>query len=235
MASIVEEGIRFETVLGAGFNLQLSKATDLTDPRVTYALHELGEETRHSRLFIRVLRQLRPTTRNPLNRGALGALKSWTVRTFVDQPVLLYVLVLAGEEIPDLLQKLAAEHPGTDPFLRQVSRYHRQEEARHLAFARTVLPELWASASWWQRARVRWQAPLLIEYMFDSLVHPGVYGVAGLAPWRTWWAVKHTSPRLALRHAATRPVLAALIDAGVFPADRAPRLWRRLTGTPLHG
>ena len=232
VASIVEEGIRFEAVLGAGFNLQVSKSADLTDPRVTYALHELGEETRHSRLFVRVLGQLNPKSRNPLNRGLLGAMKAWTVNTFIDEPVLLYVLVLAGEEIPDLLQKRAAEHPGTDPFLREVSRYHRQEEARHLAFARTVLPELWAAASRWQRARVRWQAPLIIEYMFDSLVHPGVYRVADLAPWRTWWAVKHSSQRLALRHEATRPVLAALVDAGVFEADGTPWLWRRLTGTP---
>ena len=45
VASIVGEGIRFEAVLGAGFNLQISKEPDLTDPRVVYALHELGEET----------------------------------------------------------------------------------------------------------------------------------------------------------------------------------------------
>ena len=50
--------------------------------------------------------------------------------------------MLAGEEIPDLMQKLASEHPETDPLLAEVNRYHRQEEARHLAFARMRLPEL---------------------------------------------------------------------------------------------
>jgi len=230
VASIVGEGIRFEAVLGAGFNLQISKEPDLTDPRVVYALHELGEETRHSRLFIRLLGQLRPSAVNPFERGALGAFKHWTIRTLLENPALMCVLVLAGEEIPDLFQKIEAEHPQTDPFLRQVSRYHRQEEARHLAFARTVLPDLWARASWWERARVRWQAPLIIECMFDSLVHPGVYRAVGLPPWRTWWAVKQAPERQALRFEATRPVLTALVNAGAFRPDRVPRLWRRLTG-----
>ena len=50
-------------------------------------------------------------------------------------PAFFCVLVLTGEEVPDLFQKLAGEHPDTDPFIRDVNRYHRAEEARHLAFA----------------------------------------------------------------------------------------------------
>ena len=65
VASITSEGIRFESILAAGFSLQIVRKRDLTDPDVTYILHELGEETRHSRLFIRLLQQLKPTARNP--------------------------------------------------------------------------------------------------------------------------------------------------------------------------
>src|SRR5881394_848618 len=61
VASITEAGIRFEAILIAGFSLDIASTGDLTDPRVTYALHELGEETRHSRLFVRLLEQLQPT------------------------------------------------------------------------------------------------------------------------------------------------------------------------------
>src|SRR3954468_17746562 len=66
VASIVESGIRFEAILIAGFSLDLAGTRDLTAPRVTYALHELGEETRHSRLFVRLLQQLDPKAKNPL-------------------------------------------------------------------------------------------------------------------------------------------------------------------------
>ena len=90
-------------------------------------------------------------------------------------------MVLAGEEIPDLLQKLAADHPDTDPLLAALNRYHRTEEARHLSFARTVLPEAWARAGWIERQRVRFAAPLMIDQLWKAFVHPGVYATVGLA------------------------------------------------------
>src|ERR1700691_1281565 len=40
-ASIVETGIRFESVLMAGFSMEIVGKRDLTDPRVTYLLHEM--------------------------------------------------------------------------------------------------------------------------------------------------------------------------------------------------
>ncbi len=232
VAAIADEGTRFEAVLTAGFALQMSKAPDLTDPRITYLLHELGEETRHSRLFISVLATIGSSARNPFERGVLGYVKHRVVRDVIlGRPLLMDILVLAGEEIPDLIQKRMAEHPGTDPYLAEVNRYHRQEEARHLAFARTVLPELLAAAPRRERFLVRHAAPLLIEIMFDSLVHPAVYRTVGLPAWRTWWAVKRSPQRLALRHEATAPVLAAVTAAGTFGRRGRPtRRWRALVG-----
>lgn len=228
VASIVTVGLRFEAVLISGFSLGLVTAPDLGDPRVVYALHEMGEETRHSRLFARLLTQLRPTTRNPLDHWLARRLLRLGILLVVCRPTLLDVLVLAGEEIPDLFQKLASQHPATDPFLVQVSLYHRQEEARHLAFARTVLPEHWASATWTDRFAVRHLAPGVIRGMFDLLVHPGVYEVAGLPRWATWRAANRTAERAALRQEATRPVLQAVLDAGIFRRGHVPRGWRRL-------
>lgn len=232
VAAIAEEGTRFEAVLTAGFALQMSKAPDLTDPRIVYLLHELGEETRHSRLFITLLASIRPQAVNPFERGVLGFVKHRIVRdVIIGRPALMCVLVLAGEEIPDLIQKRMAEHPGTDPYLASVNRYHRQEEARHLAFARTILSELLDAAPRRERFLVRHLAPLIIEVMFDSLVHPGVYRSTGLPGWRTWWAVKRSPQRLTLRYEATAPVLGAVTAAGGFGRRGRPtRRWRALVG-----
>jgi len=71
LASILDAGIRFESMLMAGFGLMLGYYQDLTDPRVNYILHEIGEETRHSRLFARVIAQLEPTAENVFTRGPL--------------------------------------------------------------------------------------------------------------------------------------------------------------------
>lgn len=231
-----DAGIRFEAVLEAGFALQVARADDLTDPVVTYLLHEMGEETRHQRLFQRVIAQIGPTAHNPLaDQPLLARLDRFGTGWVTEHPALLYVMVLAGEEIPDLLQQLASEHPGTDPFLAEVNRYHRQEEARHLSFARAVLPRLWRSSSRLERGVVHRLAPLGITAMFDTLVHPGVYETVGLDGWATWRRVRATPERIALRHRATRRVLDALVESEVVEIGAVPGPWQRLCGVDAHG
>jgi hypothetical protein len=237
MAAIFDGGIRFESVLMAGFCFEILLHDDLCDPRVTYALHEIGEETRHSRLFARVISQTGATSKNPL-RGH-GRLGRWLDRrsTFalLRRPAFLNTMILSGEEIPDLMQKLASEHPDTDPFLREVNLYHRREESRHLSFARLQVSERWQRATWSDRFAVRHIAPIVIREQFHYLVHPAVYGAVGLPAWRTWMAVRRLPARSELLRTATRPVLRSLIDAGCVPSDRIPRQWRRLCGIDRYG
>lgn len=231
VAAIASEGIRFEAALTAGFALHLADVRKVTDPRTTYILHEIGEESRHSRLFVRLVDGLGAKARNPFLSGVPGYVRSRAIRFAIKRPVLLYTLILAGEEIPDLIQKLAAEHPDTDPFMREVSKYHRQEEARHLAFARAVLPEEWKRASWLDKALVRHVAPVIVFEMFNILVHPGVYRAVGLPGWKTWRRAIYSAPRVKLRQQATGNILKALVDAGAVKAGRIPLGWRKLTGT----
>ena len=235
VASIVANGIRFESILTAGFSLDIVRRRDLTDPRVVYILHELGEETRHSRLFVRLLEQLEPRARDALAHPALLAVQNLVLPWLMSMPAFFCVLVLTGEEIPDLLQKLAAEHPDTDPFIRQVNRYHRQEEARHLAFARMILPELWQRAGRFERLMIRRVAPLVVGGMFDTLVQPGVYATVGLPGWKTWRAVNRSPGRRALKHQALRPLLDALVAAGAFRRGPVPAAWRRICGVDAAG
>jgi hypothetical protein len=228
VASIVDAGIRFECVLMAGFSLELVTHPDLSDPSVVYTLHEMGEETRHSRLFSRLLSQIEPQAKNPLTR--LRFIERFMIQRFIRRPATFDVLVLGGEEIPDLFQKLASEHPDTDPFIRDVNRYHRSEESRHLAFARTILSERWSQATAVDRFLVRHVVPWIIGDMFRMLVHPGVYKTVGLPTFDTWKRANRTPARVALRQQATRPILDTLVANGVFQEGRIPKAWRELTG-----
>lgn len=231
VASMFDNGIRFEAVLEAGFALQIAAADDLTDPRVTYLCHEIGEETRHQRLFQRVIAQIAPMARNPFaNNWLLKQLDRFGTGWIIRHPATMYVMVISGEEIPDLLQKLASEHPDTDPFLASVNRYHRQEEARHLSFARARLPEVWATASRVERWAIHHVVPVAIRQMYEFLVHPGVYETVGLDGWATWKAVNKTPERIAVRQQATRSILGALIDAGMISNRRVPKGWQQLCG-----
>jgi predicted metal-dependent hydrolase len=235
VAAMLNMGVHFEAVLMAGFSRWIAEASDLADPRVTYLLHEIGEEARHSRAFIRLIDELAPTAKDPLDTPAVNFVLNRLTRSLAKTEALLLVMVLAGEEIPDHLQKLAAEHPDTDPFLAAVNRYHRMEEARHLSFARTVLADAWARAGWIERQRIRIGAPFMISQLWQAFVHPGVYAVAGLPTWKTWKAVQLLPRRIELRKTVTRPVLAALLDAGAFRRGRIPRGWRKLCGVDRHG
>ncbi len=235
LASVVIAGIRFEALLMSGFATEIAFARELTDPRVTYMLHEIGEETRHSRLFVRLVDQLAPTAVNPIDVGVRNWVFRRVTRALVRRPVVLCVLVLAGEEIPDLLQKKMVDHQDTDPFVREVNRYHRMEEARHLAYARMVLPELWQEASAFDRLLVRRFVPLVAQTMFDGIVHPGVFATVGLPAMSSWRRAIRTPVRVALRHEALRPVLGALVDGGVLRPGRLPLAWRRVCGVDVHG
>jgi para-aminobenzoate N-oxygenase AurF len=230
VAAITQMGVVLEGLLTAALGVYVAEHPNLADPRVTYALHEIGEESRHSRLFARLVTQLAPQAKNPFGGRAGRAFQRWIGRAMQRDQLLMTILVLAGEEIPDLIQQRSLASPDTDPFLRQVNQYHRQEEARHVAFARLLLSEFWVSASRRQRRRARRMAPFLIRGLFEILVHPGVYETVGLPGWRTWITVNRSANRVALRQDATRPVLQALIDAGAIPGTRVPRAWRNLTG-----
>jgi hypothetical protein len=235
LASILRFGVLFEAVLMSGFAYQLALSTDVTDPRFTYALHELGEETRHSRLFVRLVEQLAPTQRNPIDSRLDRRLRSRMMPLLLRRPATLDAFVLVGEEIPDLFQKMAAEHPDTDDYVRAVSRYHRQEEARHLAFARTTVGEHFRHTTWTDRFAVRWIVPIGIVGMFDMMVQPFVYRTVGLPPIRTWLRVRRLPSRIALRQQCARAVLNALIDAGVIKRGRIPRGWRRVAAVRRDG
>jgi hypothetical protein len=202
---------------------------------VTYLLHEMGEETRHSRLFVRLLEQVKPTAKNPID-GPVARLAQHVLMPFLTaMPALFCLLVLSGEEVPDLLQKLASEHPDTDPMIKAVSKYHRQEEARHLAFARMIFPEQWAAAGPLERFLVRHLGSHIARAMFDTIVHPGVYATVGLPAWPTWKAVNRSAGRSAMRHRALRPLLTQLLDAHVFRGGVVPKGWRRACGVDRHG
>jgi hypothetical protein len=234
IASIACTGVRFETILMGGFAFDMLRR-DFSDPRMTYILHEIGEETRHSRLFLRMISQLNPAAKNPFESKFARFLQTLIVPALSSMPTTFCVAVLSGEEIPDLFQKLASEHPDTDPFIRDVNRYHRQEEARHLAFARMILPELWEKAGIVDRFFVRHVAPYMAGGMFDTIVNPGVYGVIGRPTWKTWKEVCKTPERRELKYRALRPLMNALIDAGAIARGRVPRAWRRVCGVNRSG
>ena len=215
--------------------MQIAKSDDVTDPRITFLLHEIGEETRHQRMFQRLVQQLAPTAVRRQIGPVDRVLEAVGPHLIIALPALFHTLVLAGEEIPDLLQKRSVEHPDTDPFLAEVNRYHRAEEARHLSYAVAVLPEVWARANRIDRIAVHHVAPWVVKDMFRFLVGPGVYETVGLPGRETWEAVQELPARRGLLHEAMRNVLGSLVDAGALRPGRLPKGWQDVCGVDARG
>lgn len=234
IASMYELGLRIEAVLMAAFSMAVV-GSDVTDPRTTYRLHEVGEETRHSRVFARLIESIEPTVHHPVGSRLLQPVMSVAAMIGLNFPAMLNLMVLAGEEIPDLMQRRAIDHPDTDPFVKAVARYHRQEESRHISFARLMIPELWESTHAVDRFAIKHYAPIAIGRLFDFFVHPLVYRSVGLPAIKTWLAVRKNPSRVDLRHEATRPVMEALVEHGIIKQGRVPRGWRKVCGVDRHG
>ena len=98
-----------------------------------------------------------------------------------------------------------------------------------------LFPEQWAAAGPIERFLVRYLGSRIAVAMFDTIVHPGVYGTVGLPTWATWKAVNRSAGRTALRHRALRPLLAPLLEAGVFRGGRVPRGWQVACGVDRAG
>jgi hypothetical protein len=235
LAASLRSGILFEAILETGFAMQIAKSDDVTDPRITFLLHEIGEETRHQRMFQRLVQQLAPTAVRRQIGPVDRVLEAVGPHLIIALPALFHTLVLAGEEIPDLLQKRSVEHPDTDPFLAEVNRYHRAEEARHLSYARAVLPEVWEQANRIDRIAVHHVAPWVVKDMFRFLIGPGVYETVGLPGRETWEAVQELPARRGLLHEAMRNVLGSLIEAGALRPGRLPQGWQDVCGVDAQG
>ncbi|MGH9139293.1 MAG: diiron oxygenase [Acidimicrobiales bacterium] len=237
VASMFELGLRIEAILMAGFCMAVV-TDDVTDPRSVYRLHEVGEETRHSRAFSRVIASIGPTVKHPIDRVprfVVGLVTSLGAAVLLRFPLLFNMLVLTGEEIPDWFQARAIEADGVDPFVKSVNRYHRQEEARHISFARVMIPELYKQTHFLDRLAVRLLLPFIAYFLGHAFVHPLVYRAVGLPPLRTWNRVRRSTPRVQGQRESIRPVLQALIDNGVIKAGRVPRAWRRVCGVNRRG
>lgn len=236
-ASILQLGVSFEAALCVGFAHQAltSPLAHQSTVEAEFAQVQIGEETRHTRVFIELLRQIDPMARSPFDRAMVRLFRGWFAVWMARRPLFFQILVLGGEEIPDLMQRLVSEHPQSDPHLAAVASYHRAEEARHMSFARLSIGPLARTTSAADRYAARHLAPLALQVLWDGLVHPGVYRAAGLDPWATWRAVRLDPARVALRHEATRTVLRTVLDSDLFGRRGVPRGWRRLCGVGRDG
>jgi hypothetical protein len=174
-AALCGTGIWLENIL---IRLLADHAYELyaTDPVLRYVLVEVGDECRHSSMFAEyIARAGTPAYRPPPQARRLGRV----VRSAYGLASSL-VAVLAAEELLDASNRATAHDESLHPVSRAVARVHVVEEARHVAFARTHLKELWPQLSKPSRALAALVAPFTVDVISRAAIHPDVYAALGI-------------------------------------------------------
>ncbi|MGC7322449.1 diiron oxygenase, partial [Mycobacteroides abscessus subsp. massiliense] len=109
----------------------------VTGGRSRYLLTEIGEETRHSTMFARLVEKMgedATAVEFRVPRFARGAVPFFSALVPVGPAM--YTAVLMAEEILDRLQREGMNDPALQPHARAAMRIHVIEEARHVSFAK---------------------------------------------------------------------------------------------------
>lgn len=219
--SVASTGIFLEAVLMR----MLTRVAYVGDPlsgHVQYALAELGEETRHTIMFAKMIDRLgTPCYLPPSSIRWLGG-----VLSAIAHGPSLWGAILIGEEVIDRLQREIVDDESIQPLIRMICRIHITEEARHVGFARA---ELAASVARMPRYELPYHRLTLARtalILSRIMINPQVYLSVGLDP-RIARRAALANPyhRETLRYGGVK--LVSFLDEAGLIGPPSSHLWRR--------
>jgi hypothetical protein len=220
VASLCSIGVWFETIL---MQLLLRHTYDHepTSAHVRYALTEIADECRHSRMFARAVTKMgTPTYRPSRLDHALGrAMK--TVSTTPGS----FTSTLLAEEILDWMQRLAFPDERVQPLIASVARIHVVEESRHIRYARGELRRQMESAPRWEVALTRASGGQAARVIARALIGPQVYASVGLDPAEAVAAARRSPHRREVMRQSAKRLMDFFDEVGMFHGP-AKRLWK---------
>lgn len=221
LASYGSAGYWFELLVLRMFSRHLM-SLDPTDPRSLYALTELGDETRHMKMFARC----RSVLGCPVYRLPGSVRRLFPLGHPLFQDLTMFAATLLVEEVQDHLQRVILADERVHPLVRQICRIHVAEEARHVSFARAELRDAVRGASRRRLACHRELTGLTATLMVPGLLDPSLYANAGLDPARARREAGRNPHHREFRLRSGAKVVAFLQDVGMItPAQH--HWWRR--------
>ena len=193
----------------------LAQRSDDLGVRAAY-LREIREEAGHSLMFVELMRRSGIALAPP-RRMAVDHLLGRCIRP---GSALFWALVVAGEEVPNRLNRRIArgvEDVTLSAVVYRMAALHSEDEARHAAFARERCRAAAARLPAWRRVTA---SPLLaraLALLVDRLHYPprAVYESAGLPPAARWHrAARDSRMRRELATAMLAPTCDFLRRAG---------------------
>jgi hypothetical protein len=211
VASIASVGIWFEEIL-MQMLLRHAYDRDLTRKDIQWTLTEIADECRHSIMFATMVK-----TFGAPNYG-VKRLSHELGRIFktISNSVLTFAGTMYVEEILDSFQRDAMDDESLQPIVRQVSRIHVIEEARHIGFAREESLRALANSGPIRRTYNRLMIGLVIRRSTQGLIHDDVYANVGLDKKAAKKAAKNNPNWKATKTRAASSVLAFFNECGLI-------------------
>ena len=219
-ASTLGTGIWFE-------NLLCFKLTDYLTNISPHDAHfywmqiEVADECRHSMMFAEVIKRANA----PWYRPRFGNMMT-IFSKYLTPKASMIMGALIAEAVTDYLNRRVAQDPDCHPVMRELSRIHIVEEARHIGYAREWLKNNWPKLGLVQREWTRGDALVSTRIMASILVHPDVYKNCCLPPEARRMARKNLNTRKTVL-AMSAEVTKFLSELGVIGARQVPQ-WRAL-------
>jgi hypothetical protein len=223
LGSLAGMGVWFETIL-----LQLLARhiydRDPTSNHVRYALTEIADECRHSMMFARLIEKLGTPSYTPpapwIHSGARF------LKTTVPTPGA-FTGVLLVEEILDKSQRVTFPDRTVQPLVRDITRIHVVEEARHIRYAREELRRQMAHCPGWLQAYTRHTTAAAAFVVAAGLINPKVYAAVGLDPRQAVLAVRRSPHRRAVMQWAASGLVSFFGELGLMRGRSSMRLWEK--------
>ena len=215
-AHLLEAGLWLESQFMARL-AQLAQRCDDVVRRARF-LHEVREEAGHSLMFVELLHRSGYGFRE--GRSARARAAEWLGRLVPSRAALFWAMAVAGEEIPDRLNRRlrrAVEDVTLSAVVYRIACIHMRDEAMHSAYAREQCRVAASRCPSWQRKLL---APVLsatIDVYARYVYFPSAatYQRAGLTPGRLWRARALANPgRRAQAGRMLRPTLEFLRRSG---------------------
>ncbi|MGK9461195.1 AurF N-oxygenase family protein [Streptomyces sp. G6] len=219
-AALASLGIWFELIL---MQLLVRHIYDkaATSAHVRYALTEIEDECRHSKMFARLISRgdtpWYPVSPVHQHLGRLFKTISTTPGTFT--------ATLLGEEVLDWMQRLTFPDERIQPLVRGVTRIHVVEEARHVRYAREELRRQMVTAPKWSREFTRLTSGEFARVFSVAFVNPEVYTNVGLDRREAMAQVKASGHRRDIMQTGAKRLTDFLDDIGVL-RGAGRRMWR---------
>ncbi|WP_329136374.1 diiron oxygenase [Streptomyces sp. NBC_01476] len=219
-ASLCSVGVWFETIL---MQLLLRHTYDLepTSAHVRYALTEIADECRHSKMFARAVTTMGTPTYRP---SRLDHQLGRVIKTVSTTPGA-FTGTLLAEEILDWMQRLTFPDERVQPLIRGITRIHVVEEARHIRYAREELRRQMTTAPRWEIEFTRLASAQAARVIARSLVGPRVYASVGLDPAHAAHLARTSPHRRDIMRRSARHLMDFLDEIGLLQGP-SRRLWR---------